>query len=186
MGGIPVPPHPTQPQRVRAGPRGCRGRLCSLRSPTTPELRGAGSFPDGSPAPASPHPAGARGCTRAAPRRPHPTQTPVRGSREVLYVCIYLSVCTYIYATPRFFFHPQKKKAPARPIPTPCALTSGTASTRGRLPPFPPSEPQAGGAPGVPEDQDQPWGPPVCVSLPYAHSYLWARQQWVSIPLLSA
>lgn len=63
-------------------------------------------------------------CPQASPSQ----QTP----RGVLYV---LYTYMHIYATPGFLCCP--KKAPAQPIPIPCALILGTAPVGGLAPPIP-------------------------------------------------
>lgn len=124
----PSPPHPTQPQRVRAGPRGCRGSAASggpdpsLMGPQRPrastQQRGAASTLPPEPPP-------------PIPSRPDPRAREQGGAiRVYIRGCMYIHICNA-----RFPVLP--KKALSQPVPTPCALISGTAPRSGPAPRFP-------------------------------------------------
>lgn len=169
MGGIPVPPHPTQPQRVRAGPRGCRGRLCSLRSPTTPELHGAGSFPDGSPAPLSQHPPlptlQERRAAHALPPDPPIPPRPLCEAAGRCCMCVY--TCLYVHTymqCPGSFFTP-RKKSPGPAHSHSLCLDFGDSPHSGQAPPFPTLGAASRGCPGGPRGSG-PAPASACVCIP--------------------
>lgn len=135
-------------------------------------------------------------CPQTPP--PTPSRPPCEGAGRC-YMCVY--TCRYVRTYMQCPVLP--KKAPFRPVPIPCALTSGTAPARGRLPPSPsvpfapsprahPGSREQGGCPGGPRgsgpasSEQQTPGVHACPP-PHTHTRTYGTGSgWVSIPLLSA